>query len=171
MSTAALPHPPSNARRASSAAVWVGLVAWLALCLGVMGLAALFPADAWYAALQKPAWTPPNWVFPVVWPVLYTLMGVSAWMVWRKAGFAGAGLALGVFFAQLAANGFWSYLFFGLHRPDLALIDITLLWVLVAATLLAFRRHSAAAWLLAPYLLWVTYAATLNGGILLMNTA
>jgi tryptophan-rich sensory protein len=136
-----------------------------------MAVGALFPADEWYAALRKPSWTPPNWVFPVVWPVLYTLMGVAAWLVWRGAGFAGAGLALGIFLAQLAVNALWSYLFFGLHRTELGLLDIALLWVLIVATILAFRKHSpAAAWLLAPYLLWVSYAAALNAGILLLNS-
>jgi tryptophan-rich sensory protein len=171
MATAAFQHE-QPARPLSSWAVWVGLVGWLALCYAAMGVGALFPADAWYAELRKPSWTPPNWVFPVVWPVLYTLMGVSAWLVWRWAGFGGAGAALGVFLAQLAVNAAWSYLFFGLHRADLGLIDIAALWLLIGATVAAFRRHSAtAAWFLAPYLLWVSYAATLNAGILRMNGA
>lgn len=168
MTTAAVPHFTADHRPAL--ATWLGLACWLALCYAAMAFGGLYSADEWYAALRKPAWTPPNWVFPVVWPILYTLMGIAAWLVWRRNGFAGAGLALGVFLAQLAVNALWSYLFFGLHRPDLGLIDICVMWALIVATILAFRRHSTtAAWLLAPYLLWVTYAATLNGGILLMN--
>ena len=153
-------------------AVWAGLAGWLALSAAALTVGSLFPADEWYAALRKPSWTPPGWVFPIAWTALYAMMGVAAWLVWRRAGFAGAGPALGLYLAQLAVNAAWSYLFFGLHRPDLALLDIAVLWALIAATAVAFRRHSRlAAWLLVPYLLWVTYASTLNAGIWLMNRA
>lgn len=159
------------ARRWSVGATWLGLVVWLGLCYAAMAFGGIFGANEWYAALQKPRWTPPNWVFPVVWPVLYTLMGLAAWWLWRKSGFAGAPWALGLFLAQLVLNAVWSYLFFGLHRIDLALLDIAALWLLIATTIVTFRRHSGlAAGLLVPYFLWVSFATALNGTILMMNT-
>jgi|GEM_PF-228620 tryptophan-rich sensory protein len=128
-----------------------------------------FRAD-WYPTLTKPAWTPPDWVFGPVWTLLYILMAVAAWLVWRKAGFAGARLALVLYFVQLALNAAWSGLFFGLRSPAAGLVDILLLWMVIAATLVAFARHSAvAAGLLVPYFVWVSYAAALNFAIWRMN--
>jgi tryptophan-rich sensory protein len=97
-------------------------------------------------------------------------MAVAAWLVWRKAGFAGARLALVLYFVQLALNAAWSGLFFGLRSPAAGLVDILLLWMVIAATLVAFARHSAvAAGLLVPYFVWVSYAAALNFAIWRMN--
>ncbi|MCS6864843.1 MAG: TspO/MBR family protein [Gemmataceae bacterium] len=170
MSTTSVISGSAPVRSWSTGATWFGLAVWLGLCYAAMAFGGIFGADAWYAALRKPTWTPPNWVFPVVWPVLYTLMGIAAWLVWRKSGFAGAPWALGLFLAQLTFNAAWSYLFFGLHRMDLALVDITALWLLIAATIVTFRRHSVyAAALLVPYFLWVSFAAALNEMILIMN--
>lgn len=124
---------------------------------------AAFSPGAWYAALAKPAWTPPSWLFGPVWTVLYVAMAVAAWRVWRRGGFAGAPVALGLYVAQLALNALWSWLFFGLHRIDLGLADLLTLVVAVAATAAAFRRHDAvAAFLMLPYLAWVAFAAALN---------
>ncbi len=136
----------------------------VALCLGTGALAARFEPGAWYAALEKPPGTPPDRMFPIVWTLLYAAMGVAAWRVWRVVGASAA--AHGPFAVQLALNGAWSALFFGLHRPGLALAEIALLWLAIAVTLRRFADvDGVAAWLLAPYLLWVSFAAYLNAGI------
>ena len=119
--------------------------------------------DAWYAALRKPAWNPPGWVFGPVWTMLYTLMAVAAWLVWRRGGFATQRRPLTLFLVQLALNAAWTPLFFGLHWPGVALAEMGLLWAALGATLLAFRSvSSVAAALLTPYLAWVSFAAVLN---------
>ncbi|MCX8090813.1 MAG: tryptophan-rich sensory protein [Verrucomicrobiae bacterium] len=129
-----------------------------------------FSPGEWYASLQKPSWTPPPWVFGPVWTVLYTMMAVAAWLVWRQGGFAAQRRPLGLFVIQLALNASWTPLFFGLRRPDLAFAEIVLLWVAIAATLAAFRRVSVtAAWLLVPYLAWVSFAAALNFALWRLN--
>ena len=104
-----------------------------------------------------------------MWTLLY-LMAVAAWLVWRRAGFAGAKLPLALFAIQLALNGLWSVLFFGLHRPDAAAVEIILLWAAILATMVTFwRRSRVAGGLLAPYLAWVSFAAVLNVAIWRMN--
>jgi tryptophan-rich sensory protein len=144
----------------------LGLAVFLGLCFGAAGLGAAVTTpeiDGWYAELAKPAWNPPNWIFGPVWTVLYLTMGVSAWLVWRQAGLFQARVSLGLFALQLALNTLWSFLFFAWHRPDLAAIEILLLWVAILSTQAAIWRHSRpAAALLAPYLAWVTFAAALN---------
>lgn len=148
---------------------FVGLIGWLVLVGAVAAAGAQFMPGAWYAGLQKPPGTPPSWVFGPVWTLLYTLMAVAAWLVWKHDDVPRL-LPLGLFLAQLAANGLWSWLFFGLKRPDLAFIDIVLLWVLIVACIVTFRHvRPIAAVLLVPYLLWVSYAAYLNVGIWVMN--
>lgn len=117
----------------------------------------------WYATLKKPSWNPPGWIFGPVWSALYTMMAVAAWLVWQRGGFVAQRRPLALFLAQLGLNALWTPLFFGLHRPGLAFAEILLLWVAIAATLAAFRRvNQATVWLLAPYLLWVSFAAVLN---------
>ncbi len=124
----------------------------------------------WYETLNKPSWTPPNWVFGPVWTTLYILMGVAAWLVWRRGGFAAAALPLSLFLVQLALNAAWSGIFFSWHRPGLAFLEIVILWFAILATLVLFwREKPAAGWLLVPYWLWVGYAAALNGAIWRMN--
>lgn len=140
-----------------------GLAAWLALCFAAAAFGTQFGPGDWYAALRKPAWNPPNRLFGPVWTVLYTMMGVAAWLVWRRGGWRAQARPLGLFMVQLALNAAWSGLFFGLRRPDLAFGEILLLWAAILATALAFRPVSAAAgWLLVPYLAWVGFAAVLN---------
>ena len=103
----------------------------------------------WYAALKKPAWNPPGWVFGPVWTALYTMMAVAAWLVWQRGGFATQRRPLVLFLAQLVLNATWTPLFFGLHRPGVAFAEILLLWLAIAWTLAAFWRvQRAAAWLL-----------------------
>lgn len=117
----------------------------------------------WYASLAKPAWNPPSAVFAPVWTLLYAMMGVAAWLVWRQVGLREAALPLSLFLVQLVLNALWSYLFFGLHRPDLALLDIVTLWVAILVVLVLFWRVSIPAGiLLLPYLCWVGFASFLN---------
>jgi len=153
---------------------WLGLVVSIVVCFGVAALGSLVTdpnIDGWYAALRKPPWNPPNWVFGPVWSVLYLLMAVAAWLVWRRRDFARVSLPLALFGVQLVLNGLWSVLFFGWHRPDLALIEIVFLWSAILATMLAFRRVvPLATRLLVPYLLWVSFAAVLNFTIWRMNS-
>jgi translocator protein len=114
------------------------------------------------------SFNPPSWVFGPVWTVLYIMMGVAAWLVWRQGG--DITLALWLFFIQLTFNFLWSFLFFNLHRVDLALIDITVLWISIAATLYAFWQVDVrAGLLLVPYLAWVSFASLLNASIWRLN--
>lgn len=146
------------------------LVGWILLCFCAAAGAPLAKPGAWYAALAKPAWNPPSWLFGPVWTLLYLLMAVAAWMVWRSGGFRLRARPLGLFLAQLAANAVWTPLFFGLHSLAWALVDILLLWMLLALTVRQFARVSRlAAGLLAPYLGWVTFAAILNFTIWQLN--
>lgn len=143
----------------------LGLVGWLAVTFVAAGIgaAASVEAASFYRGLALPAWAPPGWVFGPVWTVLYALMAVAAWLVWRIAGFRAARGALTLFLVQLALNAGWSWLFFGWHLGALAFADVVVLWLLVVATLVAFwRRRAAAGALLLPYLLWVSFAAVLS---------
>ena len=141
----------------------LGLVGWLAVSFAAATVGSRFRPGEWYASLVKPAWNPPNAVFAPVWTLLYAFMGIAAWLVWRQAGFRGAGAALGLFLVQLALNALWSYLFFGIHRPDLAFFEIVVLWLAILATLVLFWRVTAPSGiLLLPYLAWVGFAAFLN---------
>ena len=122
---------------------------------------------AWYAALQKPSWNPPPWLFGPAWTLLYTMMAVAAWMVWKRVGF---GKPLKLYFVQLALNAAWTPIFFGAHQLGWALFEIVLLWIAILATLLSFRWvNTAAGWLFLPYLAWVTFAMTLNYTLWRMN--
>ena len=124
----------------------------------------------WYESLSKPSWTPPSWLFGPAWTVLYLLMAVAAWLVWRRAGFDGATAALTVFFIQLGLNLAWSGIFFALRSPGWALVEILILWVAIVVTIILFFRHSTlAGWLLVPYLLWVSFATALNAAIVRLN--
>jgi benzodiazapine receptor len=151
----------------------VGLALSVVVCFAVAGVGSLFtrPAiEGWYAALRKPFWTPPNWIFGPVWSALYLGMAIAAWLVWRRAGFAGARLPLTLFALQLVLNLAWAGVFFGLRIPGAAFAEIVLLWLFILVTTAAFWPLSrAAAWLMVPYLLWVTYAAALNYAIWRLN--
>lgn len=123
----------------------------------------------WYATLTKPSWTPPNWVFGPVWTTLYVLMGVAAYLVSRSKKL-GKTLVLWLFFAHLIVNALWSIVFFGLHELELALGIIVLLWALIVLLMRLYWRYSrVATYLMIPYLLWVSYATTLNLGIIFLN--
>jgi translocator protein len=149
--------------------VW-GLAGWLLLCFAAAAGGAVFMPGEWYASLEKPAWNPPGWIFGPVWSALYAMMAVAAWLVWKRGGFAAQRKALGLFLAQLFLNALWTPLFFGLQQPGLAFAEILLLWLVIVATLIAFRRVSRPAfWLLVPYLAWVSFAAVLNGTLWRIN--
>jgi len=149
---------------------WIGLAAWVLVSFAPGWIGARWTPGAWYAGLVKPALTPPGVVFPVVWTTLYALMGVAAWLVWRRAGFAGAAWPLGLVLAQLVLNGLWSWLFFGAQRPGAAFVEVVVLWLLILATTVGFwRRLPAAGALLVPYLVWVGFASWLNLRIWTLN--
>jgi tryptophan-rich sensory protein len=145
---------------------WLGLIVLLVICFAAAGIggAVTTPKIAtWYAALAKPNWNPPNWIFGPVWSVLYLCMAIAAWLVWRQGGLAGAATPLALFAVQLVLNLAWSWLFFGFQNPGLAFVDIVLLWAAIAATMVAFWSRSAIAGILfVPYLAWVSFAAILN---------
>ena len=143
----------------------VGLAAWLIISFiaAAIGAAASVQAGPFYTQLVRPEWAPAPSVFGPVWTVLYILMGIAAWLVWRAGGFGAARFALTIFLVQLALNALWSWLFFGWHRGGLAFGDILLLWAAIVATVVAFWRiRSLAGALLVPYLLWVSFATLLN---------
>lgn len=142
-----------------------GLAGWLLACFAAAaagGFASVNAAGS-YQQLVQPAWAPPPWLFGPVWSVLYALMAMAAWLVWRRHGFGGAGPALKLFVGQLVANALWTWLFFAWRQGLLALLDIALLWAMILAVAVAFwRLHRLAAVLLLPYLGWVSFAAALN---------
>jgi len=149
-----------------------GLVGWLIVSFiaAAIGGAASVQAGPFYTQLVRPEWAPPPSIFGPVWTVLYALMGIAAWLVWRVGGFRAANVALTLFLVQLAFNVLWSWLFFAWHRGDLAFADILLLWALIVATLLAFWRiRPIAGALLVPYLLWVSFASALNYSVWQLN--
>ena len=141
----------------------LALGGWLSVCFTAALLGAFFTPGEWYASLRKPSWNPPAWIFAPVWSALYATMGVAAWLVWKRGGFSEQRRPLGLFLTQLGLNALWSPLFFGLHWPAAAFLDIVLLWLAIVATLIAFWPVSRmAAAMLAPYLAWVSFAAVLN---------
>jgi len=149
----------------------LGLVVCLMLAFAAGWVGSRYMPGAWYAALTKPSWTPPNAIFGPVWSLLYVLMAVAAWLVWRSGGFGRAGAALALFGVQLVLNALWSYLFFGVHRPDIAFVDIVALWVaILIVTVLFWRQTRTAGALMLPYLVWVGFAGCLNFALWRMNT-
>ena len=142
-----------------------GLIGWLLVSFSAAAIGAVASADAagFYAQLERPPWAPPAWLFAPVWSVLYLMLGVSAWLVWRARGFARARFALSLFLAQLALNALWTWLFFAWRQGALAVGGILVLAVLIVATLASFWRvRPLAGALLLPYLLWVGFAAALS---------
>ena len=160
--------PPAR----STAAAALGLAGWLALCFAVaaIGARASINAGSFYATLVRPSWAPPASLFGPTWTLLYTLMAIAAWLVWRRAGFGAGRLALNLFVLQLIANAAWSWLFFSLHSGLWSLLDISLLWLLIVATIVQFRRlEPPAALLLVPYVSWVSFALALNFAVWRLN--
>jgi len=142
-------------------------------CFAAAGIGGAFTASSvrtWYQEIAKPTWTPPEWVFGPVWTVLYAMMGIAMWLVWRSGGWPRARVALILFGVQLLLNTGWSIIFFGARSPGLAFAEILLLWCAILATMVAFWSHSkAASVLLVPYVAWSSFAAYLNLTIWRMN--
>lgn len=138
---------------------------------GLSGLATARGVASWYPTLAKPSFNPPAWVFGPTWTVLYILMGVALFLVWRQGlDTQGVRLALIAFGVQLMLNALWSIIFFHMQSPGWAFAEIILLWIAIIATLWAFWRVlPAAGWLLVPYLAWVSFAGVLNGSIWILN--
>jgi tryptophan-rich sensory protein len=149
------------------------LLAFVILCFAAAAVGALLTASSvagWYQTLAKPGWTPPDWVFGPVWSMLYLLMAIAAWLVWRRAVWSVSRAALTLFGVQLVLNVAWSGCFFGLQRPGLAFIELLVLLGAIVATMASFRRISRlAAVLMLPYLSWSTFAVVLNFGIWRLN--
>jgi len=144
------------------------------ICQGVGAVGSIFTSPAistWYAILQKPSFNPPNWIFAPVWTILFLLMGISLYLIWSK-GWADkrVKIALFIFGIQLVLNILWSFLFFGLQSPLYAFIGIIILWLAILLTIISFYRISKpAAYLLLPYILWVSFASILNFSIMILN--
>jgi tryptophan-rich sensory protein len=170
MSVATMPN--AGTRRPSRGQQATVLLLFLVLCLAVEVAAASVTQPAiepWYRNLAKPAWTPPDQAFPIVWTLLYILMAVAVWQAWRDAPNR-FGWPLACFLIQLALNGAWSYVFFGMGEIVAAFLVIMALVLAILATVVTFAQVSRpAAWLMLPYLLWVGYATALNGAIVQMN--
>ncbi len=153
----------------------LALAGFVVLSFAAAGLGALFTTPAvrpggWYSQIQKPAWTPPSWLFGPVWTALYLMMAVAAWWVWRQGGWNAHGGALALFLVQLVLNAAWSWFFFGLHSPAAGLACIACLWIAILLTIVAFFQVAPlAGWLMVPYLLWVTFASGLNFAVWRLN--
>ena len=150
----------------------LGLAGWLlvSFAASAVGAVASIQAKPFYSQLVQPDWAPPPGIFGPVWTVLYTLMGIAAWLVWRSGGFVPNRQPLTLFLLQLACNALWSWLFFTWYLGALALADIVVLWILIVATLVSFWRvRPLAGALLIPYLLWVSFASVLNYSLWQLN--
>ena len=148
----------------------LSLLVFILACAAAAAPGMAFRPGAWYRRLNKPSWRPPDWLFGPVWLVLYIMIAISGWLVWRSAGLEGAAVALTVYVVQLVLNGLWSVIFFGLRRPDLAFAEIICLWLSILATIAAFYPLNAtAAYMLIPYAAWASFAAILNFKIWRLN--
>lgn len=152
--------------RPRQALALTGFIA-ITFCAPLAGMSS--PPGAWYAALNKPEWNPPSWIFGPVWTLLYLLMAVAAWLVWKRDGWR---WPLRLYFVQLALNAAWTPIFFGAHELGWAFAEIIALWVAILLTTLSFQCVSkTAGWMLVPYLAWVTFAAFLNFTLWRLNAA
>jgi translocator protein len=148
----------------------LGFAAFFAACVATAASGAVFRPGPWYETLRKPWWRPPNWLFGPAWTLLFLMIATSGWLVWRKAGVTGAALPLALYGVHLLVNAAWSGLFFGMRRMDLALIDVAALWLSIVAMIALFHPiEPLAAWLLVPYLFWVSFASFLNWTMLRLN--
>ena len=146
---------------------WLSLLPFIAAVVAVALSGAVFMPGDWYESLDKPAWTPPNWLFAPAWSLLYLLFAIAGWLVWKAAGF---GPALVVWTLNLLFNGAWSWLMFGRRQIGAALVDaVAMLVTIIAFMVLAWPASQTATWLFAPYLVWVAFATALNASILSRN--
>lgn len=152
----------------------VKLICSVALCIFIGFLGSFVTRDSvstWYADLSRPCFTPPDWTFGVVWPILYMMMGISAFLIWNM-GFdkIEVKVALGIFGLQLILNGLWTPIFFGLHLVGVALVEIIMMWIAILLTIISFWKISKpATLLLLPYILWVSFAVVLNASLFILN--
>jgi len=151
----------------------IKLVTAIAFTVGLGAVGGLVTAPEiplWYAGLNKPSFNPPNWLFGPVWTTLYLLMGISFYLVWKQPVSAERNKALYLFMIQFILNCCWSFIFFGMHETGWALIEMIILWLFILATIFSFATFSkTAAWLLVPYIAWVSFAMLLNGAIWRLN--
>ncbi len=151
----------------------IKLILSIVLCVSlgsVGGLVTVSEIPTWYASLNKPSFNPPNWLFGPVWTILYLLMGISVYMIWKQPVSKERNKALQLFILQFILNFCWSFIFFGLHATGWALIEMIALWILILLSILHFAKHSkTAAWLLVPYISWVSFALLLNAAIWKLN--
>jgi tryptophan-rich sensory protein len=152
---------------------WITLLFWFGICFAVAGVSGWWTSGEiteWYPSLAKPAIAPPNWIFGPVWTLLYALMAIAAWLVSQSASTPWRTLGLGLFLAQLGLNLAWSAIFFRWHAIGAALAEVILLWAVIGATLLVFSRaEPVAAWLMAPYWAWTSFATILNAAFWRLN--
>jgi benzodiazapine receptor len=146
----------------------------IAIPLTVGGVSGFFTTEGvttWFTTINKPSFNPPNWLFAPVWTALYIMMGIAFFLIWKSNAAATLkNIALRIYFIQLAFNFLWSFLFFYMHQPGWALVDILLLWVSIILTMFAFKKVSVTApWLLLPYICWVSFATLLNYSIWRLN--
>ena len=148
----------------------MSLAVFILCVLLVASSGAFFKPDAWYRALAKPAWNPPDWIFGAGWSLLYVLIIIAGWRVWERASIESVVVPMLIYALQLVLNAGWSPIFFGLKRPDWALGELVCLWIAIAANILVFHPiDPIAAWLLVPYLAWVTFAGALNLAVWRLN--
>ena len=147
---------------------YISLLPFIAAVFVTALSGAKYSPGSWYEELNKPSWQPPNWLFPIAWTILFIMIAISGWLVWREVG--AITLPLVVYGIQLILNYMWSWLFFGKKRMDLALFEVGLLWLSIVAMIVLFYPISeTAALLLLPYLAWVSFAAFLNFTMLRLN--
>jgi translocator protein len=151
----------------------IKLIISIVLCVSlgsVGGLVTVNEIPTWYATLNKPSFNPPNWLFGPVWTTLYVLMGISVYLIWKQPVSTERNKALQLFILQFILNFCWSFIFFGLHATGWALMEMIALWILILLSILHFAKHSkTAAWLLVPYIAWVSFALLLNAAIWKLN--
>lgn len=146
---------------------YASLIPFIVFVFAAAASGALFMPGAWYAALNKPTWTPPDWLFPIAWTVLYLMIAVAGWLAWWAEG---VGTAVAIWGIGLILNALWSYLMFGRHDIFAALIDVAGLWLAVAVFIVAtWGSEPRAAYLFMPYLAWVSFAGALNFAVWRMN--
>lgn len=149
----------------------LALLVFVALSFAAATMGAFFSPGEWYQELNKPSWNPPPWIFGPVWNVLYLLMAFSAWLVWREGGLQKQRLPLSFYGLQLCLNAVWTPVFFGGQWPAGGFVVIILLWLAIVVTILRFWPvHRWAAWLMVPYLIWVSFASVLNAALWRLNS-
>lgn len=138
---------------------------------GASGFFTITGVDSWYQTINKPSWNPPNWVFGPVWTTLYIMMGIALFLVWKEdTSEELKKIAIALFSVQLILNFFWSFIFFNLQQPGWALVEIIAMWFFILLTIFAFAQvNKTAAWLLVPYISWVSFATILNYSIWQLN--